>query len=347
MHIQIDGVNIGDGFPPYIVAEVSANHNQSLARALQIMTEAKKSGASAIKIQTYTADTITIDCDLDDFQIQGGLWGGKTLHQLYSQAFTPWEWHESLFAHAQQLGITLFSTPFDSTAVDLLENLNAPAYKIASFEAIDIPLIEYVAATKKPMIISTGLANEEEMSEAMDAAKSAGCRDLIMLHCVSGYPAPAVDYHLKTLVDMRTRFNTLVGLSDHTLSNTTAIAAVALGACFVEKHVTLDRSGGGPDDSFSLEPPQLADLCTACRESWQTVGEVNYGYKKSEVDNLKYRRSLYVVKDIKKGEILTDQHVRSIRPGFGLPPKYWRQVLGKRAVCDLMRGTPLKMEHIL
>jgi pseudaminic acid synthase len=347
MRVQIDGIDIGDGFPPYVVAEVSANHNQSLERALRIMTEAKKAGAHAIKIQTYTADTITIDCDHEDFQIRGGLWGGKTLYQLYDQAFTPWDWHQALFAHAKKLEITLFSTPFDRTAVDLLENLGAPAYKIASFEAIDIPLIEYVAATKKPMIISTGLANEEEIGEAIEAARSSGCRDLIILHCVSGYPAPAADYHLKTLVDMRKKFNTLVGLSDHTLSNVTAIASVALGACFIEKHVTLDRTGGGPDDSFSLEPPQLMELCAACKESWQALGEVNYGYKNSEAPNLKYRRSLYVVSDMKQGDIFSEDNLRSIRPGFGLPPKFWRQILGKHASCDLTRGTALKLEHVV
>jgi pseudaminic acid synthase len=344
MQIRINGVAIGDGCPPYVVAEVSANHNQSLDRALEIMTRAAQAGASAIKIQTYTADTITIDCDKEDFQIHGGLWGGKTLYQLYGEAFTPWEWHPQLFEHARKLGITLFSTPFDQTAVDLLEDLNAPAYKIASFECTDIPLIQYVAATGKPMIISTGMANGDEIAEAVDAARGAGCTQLIVLHCVSGYPAPAADYHLRTITDMRQKYQCLVGLSDHTLSNTTAIAAVALGACFVEKHVTLDRSGGGPDDSFSLEPQQLHDLCTACHEAWQALGTVNYAFKSSEQANVKYRRSLYVVRDIKRGELITRENVRSIRPGYGLPPKYLSDVLGRRATQDIERGTALKRE---
>jgi pseudaminic acid synthase len=346
MKIHIDGVTVGDGCPPYVVAEVSANHNQSLDRALEIMSKAAQAGASAIKIQTYTADTITIDCDKEDFQIRGGLWGGKTLHQLYREAFTPWEWHPKLFEHARKLGVTLFSTPFDHTAVDLLEDLNAPAYKIASFESTDIPLIQYVAATGKPMIISTGMANAQEIGEAVDAARGAGCTQLIILHCVSGYPAPVADYHLRTIADMREKYQCLVGLSDHTLSNTTAVAAVALGACFVEKHVTLDRTGGGPDDSFSLEPAQLRDLCISCKESWQALGQVNYAFKSSEQANAKYRRSLYVVRDIKKGEILTRDNVRSIRPGFGMAPKHLPDVLGKRAVRELERGTALKPEYL-
>lgn len=346
MQIHIDGVAIGDGCPPYVVAEVSANHNQSLDRALEIMTKASQAGASAIKIQTYTADTITIDSDKEDFQIRGGLWGGKTLYQLYGEAFTPWEWHPQLFTHARQLGITLFSTPFDRTAVDLLEDLNAPAYKIASFESTDIPLIQYVASTGKPMIISTGMANAEEIGEAVDAARGAGCNQLVVLHCVSGYPAPAADYHLRTIADMRQKYQCLVGLSDHTLSNTTAIAAVSLGACFVEKHVTLDRTGGGPDDSFSLEPQQLHDLCASCKEAWQALGNVNYAFKSSEQANIKYRRSLYVVHDIKKGELFTMDNVRSIRPGFGMPPKYLPEVLGRRAKRDIERGTALKQDFI-
>ncbi|OOF02660.1 pseudaminic acid synthase [Salinivibrio sp. MA440] len=343
-YIEIDGKRIGSGYKPYIIAELSANHNGNIDSAFKIIEEAKKAGADAIKLQTYRPDTITIDCDKDDFHIRGGLWDGNTLYQLYEWAHTPWEWHEALFEKAKQEGITIFSSPFDATAVDLLEQLNAPAYKIASFEIVDHALIKKVALTGKPMIISTGMANEEEIQEAIAVAKNNGCKELVVLHCVSGYPAPADQYNLRTIADMAERFNVLSGLSDHTIDNATAVTSVALGACLIEKHVTLDRNGGGPDDSFSLEPAELAALCRDTKTAWQALGNVNYERTDAEKGNVKFRRSLYIVKDIKAGEILTEQHVRSIRPGFGLAPKHLESVLGMKAKIDLARGTPLKFE---
>ncbi|WP_352283703.1 pseudaminic acid synthase [Pseudoalteromonas sp. Q18-MNA-CIBAN-0097] len=344
--ITIDGKKIGPDFPPYIIAELSANHNGDINRAIEILEMAKRCGADAIKLQTYTQDTLTIDCDKPDFKIEGGLWDGRTLYDLYSEAHMPWEWHKPLFEKAKELGITIFSSPFDFTAVDMLEELGAPAYKIASFEAIDLPLIEYVAKTGKPMIISTGMANEEEIREAVETAKNAGCRELVVLHCVSGYPAPASDYNLATIPDMAKRFNVLTGLSDHTIDNTTAITSVALGACLIEKHVTLDRNGGGPDDSFSLEEPELKQLCEDSKTAWEALGKVNYERKESEKGNLVFRRSLYAVKDIKAGELFTNENVRSIRPGYGLPPKYLNCLLGKKASKDLRRGEPLNKGFI-
>ncbi len=337
--IEIDGRRIGDDAPPYIIAEMSANHNGDIKQAFKIIEAAKAAGADALKIQTYRPDTITLDSSKPDFCINEGLWEGRTLYELYEWAHTPWEWHEALFAHAKQVGITLFSSPFDPTAVDLLESLGAPAYKIASFEAVDIPLIEYVAKTGKPMIISTGMADAEEIQDAIDAARRAGCKELAVLHCVSGYPAPAADYNLSTLVDMKQRFGQLTGLSDHTLDNTTAICSVALGAALIEKHFTLDREGGGPDDSFSLEPNELAALCRDSKTAWESLGKVDYGRKSSEQDNLKFRRSLYFVKDLAAGELITAEHVRSVRPGYGLAPKHIKEVIGKRATRDLEANT--------
>ena len=345
-YITIDNRKIGSDFSPYIIAEMSANHNGDISRAFEILEMAKRCGADAVKIQTYTQDTLTIDCDKPEFKVEGGLWNGRTLYDLYTEAHMPWEWHKPLFEKAKQLGITIFSSPFDFTAVDLLEELGAPAYKIASFEAIDLPLIEYVAKTGKPMIISTGMANEDEIREAVETAKSAGCKDLIVLHCVSGYPAPASDYNLATIPDMAKRFDVLTGLSDHTIDNTTAITSVALGACLIEKHVTLDRNGGGPDDSFSLEEPDLKQLCDDSKIAWSATGKVNYERKESEKGNLIFRRSLYVVKNIAKGERFTHENIRSIRPGYGLAPKYITAVLGQTAAKDISKGTPLSNELI-
>lgn len=339
--IIIDGHTIGVKYLPYIIAEMSANHNGKLEIAFKIIEEAKKAGADAVKLQTYRPDTITIDCDSDEFRIQGGLWDGRTLYELYEKAHMPWDWHKPLFDHAHKLGITIFSSPFDNTAVDLLEDLNAPAYKIASFEIIDHHLIRYVAATGKPMIISTGMADADEIQEAIEAARDGGCEQLSLLHCVSGYPASAEDYNLHTIPDMVARFGLVTGLSDHTLDNTTAIASVALGASIIEKHFTLNRKGGGPDDTFSLEPEDLAQLCRDSKIAWDSLGEINYERKQSEQENMKFRRSIYIVKDIEAGEILTNQHIRIIRPGFGLPPKYFKDVLGKRVSCSAKFGEPV------
>ncbi len=345
--ITIDGRRIGPDYAPYIIAELSANHNGDIQRAFQIMEEAKKAGADAIKLQTYTHDTITMDCDSEEFQIRGGLWDGQTLYELYKGAHMPWEWHEPLFERAKQLDITIFSSPFDFTAVDLLESLDAPAYKIASFELIDLPLIKRVAQTGKPMIMSTGMANEQEIAEAIQTARDNGCKELVVLHCVSGYPAPADQYNLRTIADIAQRFDVLAGLSDHTIDNATAVASVALGACLIEKHVTMDRNGGGADDSFSLEPHELQALCKDAKTAWAALGKVNYERTEAEKGNVKFRRSLYIVKDIKAGEVLTEEHVRSIRPGLGLAPKHYEEVLGCKVNRDLKKGTALTFDVII
>ena len=339
--IRIAGREIGEGCAPYVIAEMSANHNGDLNAALRIIEEAKRAGADAIKIQTYRPDTITLKSDLPDFQITDGLWAGRTLYDLYEWAHTPWDWHATLFAHARKLGITMFSSPFDNTAVDLLESLNAPAYKIASFEAVDLPLIKYVASTGKPMIISTGMADAEEIQEAIDAAHEGGCKELAILHCVSGYPAPPQDYNLRTIPDMIERFGLVTGLSDHTLDNTTAIASVVMGASIIEKHFTLDRSGGGPDDSFSLEPAELAALCRDSKTAWAALGKVDYGRKSSEQGNVKFRRSLYFVKDLKAGDVITADAVKSVRPGFGLAPKYLNSFIGKHLRTGVLANSPV------
>jgi N-acetylneuraminate synthase len=342
----INGRRIGSAFPPYVIAELSANHNGRLDTALRLVEEAKKAGADAVKLQTYKPDTITLNSDAPEFQIHGGLWDGKTLYKLYEEAHMPWEWHKPLFERARELGITIFSSPFDTTAVDLLEDLNAPAYKVASFEAVDLPLIKYIATTGKPMIISTGMADAEEIGEAVEAARAGGCKELALLHCVSGYPAPAEDYNLRTIPDMIARYGLVTGLSDHTLDNTTAIASVALGASIIEKHFTLDRSSGGPDDSFSLQPVEMAALCQGARTAWAALGKVDYGRKSSEQGNVKFRRSLYFVKDMKAGEIITPDVVRSVRPGYGLAPKYLEEVIGAQLAVDVRQNTSVLFDRL-
>ena len=344
--ITINGRKIGIQYPPYVIAEMSANHNGDINNAFKIIDMAKSSGADAVKLQTYRPDTITLDMKTSEFIIQGGLWDGQSLYDLYEGAYMPWEWHKLLFDYAKKIGITIFSSPFDFTAVDLLEELNAPAYKIASFEAVDLPLIKYVAATGKPMIISTGMADSDEIQEAIQAARDGGCKELVILHCVSGYPAPASDYNLKTIVDMQQRFTLPIGLSDHTLDNASAVTSVALGACIIEKHVTLDRNGGGPDDSFSLEEDELRQLCQDTKTAWKSLGNVDYGCKSSEKGNVKFRRSLYFVKEIKTGEVITADHVKSIRPGYGAPPKYLDQIIGKKTLVDATMGTPVNQECV-
>lgn len=343
---SIAGRQIGAGFAPYVIAEISANHNGNMETAFKLIEAAKQAGADAVKLQTYRPDTITLNCDSEDFRIHGGLWDGRTLYDLYQEAHTPWEWHTPLFAHARKLGITLFSSPFDNTAVDLLEDLNAPAYKIASFEAVDLPLIKYVASTGKPMIISTGMADAEEIQEAIDAAREGGCEELAILHCVSGYPAPSEDYNLRTIPDMIQRFGLVTGLSDHTLNNTTAISSIAMGASIIEKHFTLDRSGGGPDDSFSLEPVELAALCKDSKTAWAALGKVDYGRKSSEVGNLKFRRSLYFVRDLSAGQAVSSSDVRSVRPGNGMAPKHLNRVIGSTVAQDVRKNTPV-LPHLL
>ena len=344
--ISINNRKIGQKYPPYVIAEMSANHNGDINNAYKIIDMAKASGADAVKLQTYTPDTLTIDSDLPDFQLTEGLWAGQSLYDLYKSAYMPWEWHKPLFDYAKKIGITIFSSPFDNTAVDLLEDLNAPAYKIASFEAVDLPLIKYVAQTGKPMIISTGMADSDEIKEAIEAAREGGCKELAILHCVSGYPAPASDYNLITITDMQEKFDLVIGLSDHTIDNTTAITSVALGASIIEKHVTLDRNAGGPDDSFSLEFEELKQLCMGAKTAWESLGQVDYGRKSSEQANVKFRRSLYFVKDIKEGEVITTEHVKSIRPGYGMAPKYMEEILGKKMASNVRRGTPVSFNLI-
>lgn len=343
--IFIAGREISAATPPYIIAEMSANHNGNINRAKQLIQLAKQAGADAVKLQTYRADTITLDARTEDFMIRGGLWDGKNLFELYQQAQMPWEWHKPLFDYARSVGITIFSSPFDQTAVDLLENLNVPAYKVASFEAIDLPLIKYIAGTGKPMIISTGMANVDEIQEAVDAAKSGGCKQLAILHCVSGYPAPAADYNLRTITDMQRRFKLITGLSDHTIDNITAITSVALGAAIIEKHFTLNRDGGGTDDSFSLEPTELAALCRDSKLAWQALGTADYRRQQSEIANAKFRRSLYFVTDMQVGQIISPTDIRSVRPGYGLAPKYFEQLIGRVLKQSVQRNTPTSWEY--
>ena len=341
---EIAGRRVGSGDAPFVIAEMSGNHNQSLERALAIVDAAANAGAHALKIQTYTADTMTIDVDDTAFRIAdpGSLWQGKSLHRLYQEAHTPWEWHAPIFARARELGMIAFSTPFDETAVDFLESLDAPCYKIASFENTDLPLVRRVAATGRPMIVSTGMASVAELDETVHAARDAGCRDLVLLKCTSTYPATPEHTNVATIPHMRQLFGCQVGLSDHTMGVGVAVAAVALGATVVEKHFTLARDDGGVDAAFSLEPDELASLVVESARAWQAMGNVTYGpQSEQERKSLAFRRSLYVVRAVKAGEPFTRDNVRAIRPGFGLAPKHLEQVLGRRASRDAPRGTPL------
>ena len=345
--MKIGNRQIKKGEPVYIIAELSANHNGSYKKAVEIIKAAANAGADAIKLQTYTADTLTLDCDNECFKIgKGTVWEGKTLYELYNEAYTPWEWQPKLKAEAEKLGMDCFSSPFDNTAVDFLETMNVSAYKIASFELVDIPLIKYAASKMKPMIISTGMATEDEIQDAVDAVYSTGNRELALLKCTSSYPALPENMNLNTIPDIAEKFDVTVGLSDHTLSNDVAIASVALGANVIEKHITLSRADGGYDAGFSLEPAEFAEMVASVRTVEKALGEVNYQISESEEASRHFRRSLFAVKDIRKGEAFTEENVRSIRPGAGLSPKYYGEIIAKYAKHDITRGTPLKWDMV-
>jgi pseudaminic acid synthase len=340
--ISINGRAIGAGHPVYVIAEISANHNQDFDQAVQIIHAAKQAGADAVKLQTYTADTMTIRSDREYFRVSGGtLWDGKTLHELYSEAYTPWEWQPKLSEIANSLELDLFSSPFDETAVDFLEQIGVPAYKVASFELVDIPLIQKIARTGKPVIMSTGMATVEEIEEALQCARSGGATQTALLKCTSAYPADVAEMNLRTIPEMIRRFDVPVGLSDHSMDVSVPVTAVALGACMIEKHLTLTRSHAGPDSAFSLEPSEFKAMVDAVRSSEAAMGTVNFGAGKHEKSSLAFRRSLFVVEDIQRGERLTPRNVRSIRPGHGLHTRYMKDVIGKKALCDIECGTPL------
>jgi len=323
---------------PYIIAELSANHDGSIEIAKKSILAAKNSGANAIKIQTYTPDTMTIDSNLEDFQINDGLWKGSSLYELYSQAYTPYEWHRELFDYASKIDITIFSSPFDETAVDLLESLNAPAYKIASFELIDLPLIKLVARTKKPLLMSTGMASLDEIGEAVETAKSAGNQNILLFHCISSYPAPIEESNLNNILFLKKTFNLEVGLSDHSTSNIASILAISLGASAIEKHFKLDRSINGVDSSFSLNQKQFNSLVKECNVAWSALGKSSFSRANAEKENMKFRRSIYFVKDLKKGDIISVSSIKKIRPGYGLSPKYFDDLLGRKVKHDVKRG---------
>jgi N-acetylneuraminate synthase len=345
-HIRIGHHDIGIDQPPFVIAELSGNHNQSLDRAVRLVEAAARAGVHAVKLQTYTADTLTIEADTGSFYIQdaGNLWQGQTLYDLYKKAFTPWEWHEPLFKRCQELGVVAFSTPFDESAVDFLETLNVPAYKIASFENNHLSLIHKVAATGKPMIISTGMATIADLDEAIKTARDGGCRDIILLKCTSSYPASPSDSNLLTIPHLRELFDTEMGLSDHTLGVGVAIASVALGATVIEKHFTISRSEGGVDSAFSMEPEEMKTLVQESLKAWQALGQVHYGLTEREKSSVRFRRSIYIVEDIGEGETFSSSNIRIIRPGEGLSPKYFDILIGKKASRAIKRGTPMRWD---
>lgn len=347
--IEIAGRKVGAGEVPFVIAEMSGNHNQSLERALEIVDAAAKTGAHALKIQTYTPDTMTIDLDEREFHIsdQKSLWVGASLYKLYGEAYTPWEWHKPIFERARALGLIPFSTPFDGTSVDFLESLDSPCYKIASFENTDLPLIRRVAATGKPLIISTGMATVAELDETVRAAREAGCKDLVLLKCTSTYPATAQNTNISTIPHLRELFACEVGLSDHTMGIGVSVASIALGAAVIEKHFTLSRADGGVDSAFSMEPAEMTQLVIETHRAWQAMGEIRYGPTEAEKKSLQYRRSLYVVKDMKAGEIFTEENLRAIRPGLGLAPKYLAMAMGKPVKRDVKCGTALSWELLV
>ncbi|PAE19803.1 pseudaminic acid synthase [Bacillus sp. 7504-2] len=346
--IEILNRRIGNHRRPFIIAEMSGNHNQSLERALEIVEAVAKSGADALKIQTYTADTMTLNLDNPDFLIEdkNSLWAGETLYKLYQKAYTPWEWHEPIFNRARELGLIPFSTPFDETAVDFLEELNVPMYKIASFENNDIPLIKKVASTGKPMIISTGMATISELDETVRTAREYGCKEIILLKCTSTYPASPENSNLLTIPHMRELFGCQVGLSDHTLGTGVAVASVALGATVIEKHFTLSRADGGVDSAFSMEPEEMRTLVIESERAWQSIGRISYGPTEAEEASLKFRRSIYVTKDLKAGEVLSKDNIRVIRPGYGESPKYFDNFIGKKLKVDVQAGTPITFDLV-
>lgn len=345
--ISIEGRTIGEGHRPFVIAEMSGNHNHSLERALEIVEVAAKTGVDALKIQTYTPDTMTLNINTGDFFISDpkNLWHGRSLYDLYSEAYTPWEWHAPIFSRCRELGVVPFSTPFDNTAVDFLEELGSSLYKIASFENTDLPLLRKVAQTGKPIIMSTGMATAAELDLSVRTLKEAGCQDLVLLKCTSTYPAEATNTNVSTIPHMRELFGCHVGLSDHTMGLGVAVAATALGARVVEKHFTLARADGGVDASFSLEPSEMAALVLETTRAWQSLGQVSYGPSEAERNSLKHRRSLYIAQDMQQGEVFTPENLRSIRPGLGLAPKYYDLVLGSVATRNLARGTALSYEH--
>jgi N-acetylneuraminate synthase len=345
-HVVINGRKIGPGQPTYIVAEMSGNHHQDFAQAVNILEAAQRAGADAVKLQTYTPDTLTIPCDRDYFQIQGTIWEGKTLHDLYGEAYTPWEWQPKLKRVADALGLTLFSSPFDASAVDFLEDMGVPAYKIASFELVDMPLVRRIAATGKPIIMSTGMATLGEIDEAVRTARENGCRELVLLKCTSAYPAPLDEMNLRTIPHLAEAFGVPAGLSDHSMSHIAPVAAVTLGACLIEKHFTLCREVGGPDSAFSQEPDEFAAMVQAVRAVEQALGKVSYDLTEKEETSKAFRRSLFVVLDMEPGERFTSTNVRSIRPGHGLHTRFLGQVLGRRAAVKIARGTPLSWEMV-
>jgi len=346
--IKIGDRMIGPDHPPFIIAEMSGNHNQSLERALEIVDAAAAAGAHALKLQTYTAETMTLDLKSGDFMIDDpdSLWHGQSLFELYEKAHTPWAWHETIFERCRELGLICFSTPFDQTAVDFLERLNAPAYKIASFENLDLRLIRRVAGTGKPLIVSTGMANVAELQQMVSVARESGCNDLVLLKCTSSYPAATENSHLRTIPHLADLFDTIVGLSDHTLGIGAAIASVALGASVIEKHFTLSRAEGGVDAAFSLEPAEMKSLVIETERAWRALGEISYGQSIEESGSIRFRRSLYIVEDLKAGDTLTEHNLKAIRPGFGLAPQFYDVLLGKKVNCDVKRGTAMTWDLI-
>jgi len=345
-HIKIGQQTIGTGHPVYVIAEVSANHHQDFDQAVKIVCAAKDAGADAVKLQTYTADTMTIASSSGEFRVQGTMWDGRNLYDLYREAYTPWEWQPRLKRAANDLGLDLFSTPFDATAVDFLEEMDVPAYKLASFELVDLPLIEKMARTGKPMIMSTGMSTADEIEESVQTARLAGAGEIALLKCTSAYPAPPDEMNLRTIPELARRFGVPVGLSDHTLGTAVPVAAVALGACIIEKHLTLSRLEPGPDSAFSLEPHEFKAMVDAVRVAEKALGEVHFGFSAREANSRVFRRSLFVVQDVKRGELFTAQNIRSIRPAHGLHTRHLPEVLGRHAACDIERGTPLRWDLV-